>query len=185
MLYFKLRKCCEFTVKMQKLQKISRDLHQERMNLSPRSPLCLKPDIAESSGVMSLNVGELLERISVGFRLFFLFIRQLIVFLREVISMENLRDPDNLVIVFRRWIRKIDMGGTEIYFLFVGGCAFILLSNIFSIFISPIINQYLFPIWRLDAFIRYLAAITLTLVFGWFIWALTGIQVRAVVVYDD
>eukprot|EP01084_Bolivina_argentea_P162426 282675_1 len=100
-----------------------------------------------------------------------IFFVELLSFMREIIKIENVKDPNKLVDVLHKWIRKVDMGGVEIYYMFIGGIAFIVFSHLFSMFISPIINNYLFPIWIFDAFWKLLAQITLLIVFIWFILA--------------
>ena len=57
---------------------------------------------------------------------------------------ENIKDPNKMVDVLHKWIRKVDLGGEEIYYMFVGGCTFIVISHLFSLIISPIINHYVF-----------------------------------------
>eukprot|EP00483_Globobulimina_turgida_P008786 UN08804 len=112
-----------------------------------------------------------LQKIESSIPLFKIFFVNFLSFIRELIVIENFRDPTKLVDVLHKWIRVVDLGGVEIYYMFVGGCVFIVLSHLFSIFISPVINNYLFPIWVFDAFWKLCAQITLIIVFIWFILA--------------
>eukprot|EP01083_Nonionella_stella_P101389 287387_1 len=120
---------------------------------------------------MSSFASDSLDSIKRSIPLFKIFFSNLFVFIKEIIAIDNVKDPNNLTNVLQKWVRKVDLGGIEIYYMFVGGCVFIVLSHIFSIFISPIINKYVFPIWIFDSFCKLLAQITLLIVFVWFILA--------------
>lgn len=122
---------------------------------------------ANSQSLMNMSF----EKIKSSLPLWKIFCINLCKFIGEIVVIENFKDPNKLVDVLQKWIRKVDLGGIEIYYMFVGGLTFIVLSHIFNIFISPLINNYIFPIWIFNSFWKLLAQITLLIVFIWFILA--------------
>ena len=112
-----------------------------------------------------------LDKIKRALSLWKIFFINLFAFIGEIIVIENFKDPNKLVDVLHKWIKKIDLGGEEIYYMFVGGITFIVFSHLFDIILSPIINNYIFPIWIFNSFWKLLAQITLLIVFVWFILA--------------
>lgn len=79
-------------------------------------------------------------------------------------------DPNDFVDYLQDGLNKIDLGGEEIYYMFIGGIIFIILSHILNI-LSPLISKILFPIWIFDYIIIKLTQITLFVIFCWFIIA--------------
>lgn len=116
-------------------------------------------------------INHSLDKIKKALPLWKVFFINLFKFIREIFVIRNFRDPNKLIDVLKKWIKRVDLGGEEIYYLFVGGITFIAFTHIFDIFFAPIINTYIFPIWIFNSFWRLLAQITLLIVFIWFILA--------------
>ncbi|ETO21668.1 hypothetical protein RFI_15534 [Reticulomyxa filosa] len=81
---------------------------------------------------------------------------------------QALRDPEYLMQKSRDLIKYVDLGGEEIYYMFVGGLTFIFLSHIFSSLITYVFGADFFLFVFIDTLVVSLARLTLFIIFLWF-----------------
>lgn len=83
----------------------------------------------------------------------------------------DIRSFSSIVDWLSKSVEYCDLGGEEIYYMFVGGIIFIVLSHLFSFLMENIIYKFLISFQILNQIIVFLAQLTLFVVFLWFILA--------------
>ena len=84
---------------------------------------------------------------------------------------KNIRNGNDFVLHLKKGLKNIDLGGEEVYWMFVGGMLFIFITHILNVLnIQYYINKIL-PLFIFNWIITKLTQLTLFIVFIWFILA--------------